>query len=661
MGEVYLAEDKRLGRKVAIKFLPERVANDERAKQRLLREAQTAATLDHPNICAIYEVAEENGYSFIVLQYIEGETLAERLRRQRPDPPDALAIAAQIADAMSEAHTRGVIHRDIKPENIMITTRRQIKVLDFGLAKVLRDPAVLDGKTATGSLLSTPGMVMGTVPYMSPEQVRGEELDCRSDIFSFGTVLYELLSGRRPFEARSTAEVLSAILTREPSPISTLGQSDHGEERLLRKCLEKDAALRYQTMSELITDLEPIRRAYESGQVKPLNITSSASTPALAISKPHTLRRPGFALILAVIALATAASIYVAWSRSHKPAAAVNGKTNNPMAYDDYMRGMVIVSSENPTDNESAIKLFGEAIAADSNFAAAYAELARAYCIKARFFAPVPEKKKLNEEAEVDVEKALALDPNLAEGYFARGLILWSPYKRFPHEQAVQAYKRALELNPNLSEAHHQLGFVYLHIGLLDKGWQELQKALAINPGNTLARYRLGVIDMCRGRYEEAFQIFNTTPLEMSPSLLASYKSTALFRLGRNEEASSIIEQYLKDYPKDEGGLANSVKAMMLAKAGKNREAEDTIQHALAIGRGYAHFHHSSYNIASAYALMHQPDLALKWLQVTADEGFPCYPLFEGDANLDNLRKDAQFISFMGKMKQQWEHYDAIL
>jgi len=176
-----------------------------------------------------------------------------------------------------------------------------------------------------------------------------------------------------------------------------------------------------------------------------------------------------------------------------------------------------------------------------------------------------------------------------------------------------------------------------------------------------LARYRLGVINMCRGKYEEALQIFSTTPLEKSPSLLASYTSTALFRLGRNEEASAIIEQFFKDYPKDEGGLVTSVKAMMLAKAGKNREAEETIQHALDIGRGYAHFHHTSYNIASAYALMNQPEPALKWLQVTTEEGFPCYPLFEGDANLGNLRKDARFISFMAKLKQQWEHYDAIL
>src|ERR1700693_5557508 len=263
MGEVYLAEDKQRGRKVAIKFLPAEVADNESARQRQLREAETAATLDHPNICAIYEVGQEGGYSFIVLQYIEGETLAGRLKRQLPDLREALAIAAQVADALNEAHARGIIHRDIKPENIMLTTRNQVKVLDFGLAKVLRDSSIIEANTA--SMLSIPGMVIGTVPYMSPEQVRGEELDCRSDIFSFGTVLYELLSGRRPFEAKSAAEIISAILTADPPPISrsSLGHSGGAEEELIRKCLEKDAALRYQTMDDLIPDLQQIRAEYE--------------------------------------------------------------------------------------------------------------------------------------------------------------------------------------------------------------------------------------------------------------------------------------------------------------------------------------------------------------------------------------------------------------
>src|SRR5580704_1069817 len=660
MGEVYLAEDERLGRKVAIKFLPAEVATNELARQRLLREARTAATLDHPNICAIYEVGQEGGYNFIVLQYIEGETLAARIKRQSPELSEALAIAAQVADALNEAHARGIIHRDIKPENIMLTTRGQVKVLDFGLAKVLRDPGIAEPDAETGTLLSMPGMVMGTVPYMSPEQVRGEDLDRRSDIFSFGAVLDELLSGRRPFEAKSTAEVISAILTRDPSPInrSGVGRSGGAEERLIRKCLGKDAAQRYQAMGDLISDLAQIRREYENGKVRPAPEGLKA-VPG-SEGRWRKLRASKLAFILTSVALVVAAAVYLSSFRTPKPTSASGVKSANSAAYDAYMRGKVNVSSENPENNEAAIKLFQEAIAADPSFAAAYAQLARAYSIRARLFAPGADKKKLIEEAEVDVEKALALDPNLAEGYFARGLILWTPYNRFPHEQAVYSYKRAIELNPNFDEAHHQLGYVYLHIGLLDQAWHELETALAINPGNTLARFRLGQIEMCRAKYEEAFQIFDTTALEKNP-IVAAYKANSLFRLGRTEEASALIEQLLKDYPKDEGGQVISVKAMMLAKAGKQREAEAAIQHAIDIGRGYIHFHHTSYNIASAYALMHQPDPALKWLQVTAEEGFPNYPLFEGDANLDNLRKDPRFISFMANQKQQWEHFNATL
>jgi serine/threonine protein kinase/Tfp pilus assembly protein PilF len=669
MGEVYLAEDKRLARKVAIKFLPAEVATDERAKQLLLREAKTAATLDHPNICAIYEIGQEDNHSFIVLQYIEGETLASKLKRHLPDLREALAIAAQVADALNEAHAHGIIHRDIKPENIMLTARSQVKVLGFGLAKVakvLSDSSIIE--TDTASILSIPGMVIGTVPYMSPEQVRGEALDCRSDIFSFGTVLYELLSGRRPFEARSPAEVISAILTAEPPPIrrSSLGHSGNAEEGLIRKCLEKDPALRYQTMGDLIPDLRQIRDEYESGQFRPKDIAVGLKTPPV-ITSPEVSRFRGSKLGLGligtsiVLALAGAAYVYSSRTVKHATASGAAVMSANSTAYDAYMRGMVKVGSENPADNQAAINLFEQATAADPRFASAYAELSRAYTIKARYVASDAERKKSYEDAEVAVDKALAIDPNLAEGHFARGLMLWTPYKRFPHAQAIQSYRRAIELNPNFDEAHHQLGFVYLHIGMLDKGQQEIEKALAINPSNTLARYRLGVIDMCRAKYAEAFQIFNSTPLEQNPELLAFYTSNALFRLGRDEEASALIEGYFKDHSTDKGGMVTSVKAVMLAKAGKNHEAEATIQRAIEIGRGYAHFHHTSYNIASAYALMKEPEQAVKWLQVTADEGFPNYPLFEGDAQLDNLKKDPRFMAFMAQQKQQWEHFSATL
>src|SRR5437867_1918301 len=220
MGEVYLAEDTKLNRKVAIKFLPTDSVISEQANKRLLREARAAATLDHPNICAIHEVGEEDGRSFIVMQYVEGETLEARMKRKTLEMSESLSIATQITDALAEAHARGIIHRDIKPSNIIITSRGQAKVMDFGLAKSMLTTDGIDTEAATQTLLTTPGAVVGTVPYMSPEQVKGEKVDARTDIFSFAIVLYEMLSGRQPFANDSAAATASAILTHEPLPLA---------------------------------------------------------------------------------------------------------------------------------------------------------------------------------------------------------------------------------------------------------------------------------------------------------------------------------------------------------------------------------------------------------------------------------------------------------
>jgi len=263
MGEVYLAEDLKLARKVAIKFLPQALMANEQARMRLLREARAAAALDHPNICTIHEVGEEAGQSFIVMQYIEGEMLAARLERERLELREALGIAIQVAEALQEAHRHGIIHRDIKPQNLMLTARGQVKVLDFGLAKVIPDQEMGSNEADTISRMSGLGAIVGTVPYMSPEQARGERLDVRSDIFSFGTTLYEIVSGRRPFEGNSTAEIISAILTREAPPLEQAGVPEE-LGRIAQRCLGKDRERRYQTMQEVVIDLENARRKTES-------------------------------------------------------------------------------------------------------------------------------------------------------------------------------------------------------------------------------------------------------------------------------------------------------------------------------------------------------------------------------------------------------------
>lgn len=253
MGEVYLAEDTRLGRKVALKFLSPELVGDSWAKRQLIKEAQAAAMLDHPNICAVYGLEEIDGHSFIVMQFVEGETLAALIKARRIEPSYVLPVAKQIVSALAESHAHSIIHRDIKPKNIMVTASGQVKVLDFGLAKTIQERKNLEATLDSVSNLSKTGLVQGTVAYMSPEQLRAETLDYRTDIFSFGTVLYELLTGQRPFARDSEAETISAILTADPPPLSKHGQ--HDLSSIVLKCLQKDKNQRYQSFSEILYEL----------------------------------------------------------------------------------------------------------------------------------------------------------------------------------------------------------------------------------------------------------------------------------------------------------------------------------------------------------------------------------------------------------------------
>ena len=260
MGEVYLSEDTQLGRKVAIKVLTATLAADDKARKRLVREARAAATLDHPNICSIHEVGDADGHQFIVMQFVDGETLDARLRRVSLDLKEAIQIAVQLADALVEAHARGIVHRDIKPANVMITKRGEAKMMDFGLAKILTDGVPLGSEADTAALVSTPGTVIGTMPYMSPEQVRAQTVDARSDIFSFGLLVYEMVTGHRPFQGHSTAELASSILTHEPPPMARYAHAVPAEfDRIVAKSLHKDPDDRYQTSRDLLIDLRTLR------------------------------------------------------------------------------------------------------------------------------------------------------------------------------------------------------------------------------------------------------------------------------------------------------------------------------------------------------------------------------------------------------------------
>jgi eukaryotic-like serine/threonine-protein kinase len=769
--------------------LPPGALSDEQARKRFRKEAITLSLLNHPNLAVVYDFDSQAGIDFLAMEYVVGQTLAQKLASGPLPEKEVVSLGYQIAEGLEEAHEHSVVHRDLKPGNVMVTEKGRVKVLDFGLAKLLH--RVTDEAVTVESLEQTQaGALAGTVPYMAPEQLKGEAADPRTDIYALGAVLYELATGRRQFPERQTAQLIASILTETPRPPRQLnGLVSPALDQIILKALDKEPARRYQSAKELGIALQRLitpsqsfvaetvaargagwtrprlratimtavglvlaavgialvglwrsrapapvgARSVRSLAVLPLEnlsgdpqqeyfadgmteelITNLAKIGSVrVISRTSVMQYKGTRRRLPEIAEALhvdaviEGSVLRSGSRVRITAQLIDATTDqhlwadsyerdirdvlalqsevaqaiasqikvelNPQqkallgrilpvnsdAYDYYLRGKSYLNHEARVDNETAIGLLERAVAIDPNFAAAYGELAKAYTSRLSFY--TPEEKEWEQRASTAAEKALSLDSNSENAHIVRARLLWTRSNHFQHERALQEYRSALALNPNSGDGLDGLSSIYSHIGLLTEALQEAQKGVAIDPGNNHVRYELGQALLWHLKFNDAVSIFRILPKGFLSPVVGSQTAWALFKLGRQQEARAVNQECLKNNPEDSGGLLTSMQAVLSAAAGNERAADESIRRAQKDAKSFIVFHHTAYNIATAYALMNKPEPAIRWLQETADDGFPCYPLFEKDPSLDSLRTDPRFIELMTKLNQQWQHFRTLL
>jgi serine/threonine protein kinase/Flp pilus assembly protein TadD len=506
MGEVYLAADTKSGRKAALKLLPLRFTGDAERFNRFQQEARTVIALNHPNIVTIYEIGEDDSTHYIVSELIEGETLQQRLARGRMELSEALDITLQVASALAAAHRAGIVHRDIKPENIMLRPDGYVKVLDFGIAKLAEEsePTALAKEEALLLLIETSaGRLLGTARYMSPEQARGLSVDERTDIWSLGAVLYEMVSGCTPFKGETPTDVINSILTAAPSTLTGFRPEVSADlQQIVAKALRKDRQERYGSVNEMAEALKDLRRNLEAdGQTKPAwrrwKVTSLLLTLLVAA-------------LIAVVVIGLAGALWelrrvqaerelvkrANLSEQEKARLTVE-QTNNPAAYDAYLRARAFPGWWH---QEGAIRLFQEAVKLDPNFVLAWAYLSIGQST-GYWIGTDPSRARLV-AAKDALDRALALDPDLPEVHLALGYYRY--YGPRDYAGALAEFRQAEKGLPNSADVIEALAALQRRLGHWDEAIAEQRRAVELDPRNIHACWDLATTYRILRRFPEA-------------------------------------------------------------------------------------------------------------------------------------------------------------